>query len=83
MPIGLILIPLNELINVDNEIKKINSEIENTQSAIQKINDLLTNNDFIQKAPKNVVASNQKKMEDLQDRLKNLHSALERITNKK
>ena len=83
LPIGLILIPLNELIDVDNEIKKINSEIENTQSAIKKINDLLTNKDFIQKAPKNVVASNQKKMEDLQDRLKNLHSALERITNKK
>ncbi len=83
LPIGLILIPLKELINIDNEIKKIEGEIEDTQLAIDKISKLLTNKDFIQKAPKNVVASNQKKMEDLQDRLKNLHSALERITNKK
>ena len=83
LPIGLILIPFKELINVDNEIKKIEGEIENTQLAIDKIRQLLANKDFIQKAPENVVAANQKKMEDLNDRLKNLNSALERFTNKK
>ncbi len=83
LPIGLILIPLKELINIENEIKKIENEIENTQLAIDKISQLLSNKDFIQKAPENIVDANKKKMDDFKDRLKNLHSALERITNKK
>ena len=58
-------------------------EINFSKKAIDKISQLLSNKDFIQKAPENIVDANKKKMDDFKDRLKNLHSALERITNKK
>ena len=50
---------------------------------VQSLNDLLNNAEFINKAPKNVVASNQKKMDDLSEQLNNLRNALERFTKKK
>ena len=83
LPVGLIAIPLKELINPGEEIIKIKLEIEKTNNGIERLNDLLSNTEFINKAPKNVVASNQKKMDDLSEQLNNLHNALQRFTNKK
>jgi valyl-tRNA synthetase len=83
LPIGLIAIPLDELSDTDKEITNIELEIKKTNNGIKRLNDLLNNAEFINKAPKNVVASNQKKMDDLSEQLNNLRNALERFTKKK
>jgi valyl-tRNA synthetase len=83
LPIGLIIVPLTELIDNENEILKINKEIINTENAIKRLNDLLSNKQFLDKAPSNVVAVNQKKLDDLSEQHNNLHNALERMSNKR
>ena len=72
-------IPYNDSIDMAEEVKKIEKEIEYIRGFIKIVNNKLSNQNFIKKAPKNLVESEKNKLKDgnikleiLTNKLKNL-----------
>ena len=72
-------IPYNDSIDIAEEVKKIEKEIEYIKGFIKIVNNKLSNQNFIKKAPKNLVESEKNKLMDgnikleiLTNKLKNL-----------
>ncbi|MDO4460796.1 MAG: valine--tRNA ligase [Clostridia bacterium] len=49
-------IPMNELVDFEAELKRLNKELENAQKQLDTVNAKLNNEKFMSKAPENVVA---------------------------
>jgi len=77
-----IIIPLNELINVEEEKKRIFDEIDKTQSDLERLNEKLENKDFITKAPKNVIDKELSKKKEKEKMLKKLETLLKSFEGK-
>ncbi len=69
-------VPLNEHINVEEEIAKIKSEIEYYERFLKQVNGKLSNEKFVNNAPENVVAIERKKQSDATTKLENLNNRL-------
>ena len=57
-------IPYNDSIDISEEVKKIEKEIEYIKGFIKIVNNKLSNQNFIKKAPKNLVESEKNKLKD-------------------
>lgn len=71
--------PLSELIDIEQEKQRINKEITELENFIQISNKKLNNENFVNKAAeivvqreKDLLASNQEKLENLKKNLQNL-----------
>ena len=57
-------IPLGDLVDKDEELAKLNKRLGELDSLILSIENKLSNDDFISKAPKNIVSSEKNKLND-------------------
>ena len=57
-------IPLGDLVDKDEELAKLNKRLSELDSFILSIENKLSNDDFISKAPKNIVSSEKNKLND-------------------
>lgn len=71
-----IYLPLKGLLDVDKELQRLNKELTNMDKEVKRLEGKLSNQSFLAKAPADVVAVEQEKLKDYQDK----HAAiLERI----
>ena len=74
-----LLIPMAGLINIEEERIRLNKEIEQSSTFIGKLEGKLSNDNFISRAPDNVVALERQKLSDAQSKLKHLTEQLEKL----
>lgn len=68
-----LFIPLGELVDIDKEIERLEKELVNIESEIARASAKLSNNGFLEKAPKNLVDAEREKRDkfiDMQGKLK-------------
>ncbi len=73
---GKIYFKMNEIVNKEEELKKINSELERLQSEINRCNNILNNKSFVEKAPAS-------KVEEEKQKLINYQNSFNTLTEKK
>jgi valyl-tRNA synthetase len=71
-----IFIPLEELIDFEKEIERLEKELENLKDELDRVNKKLSNENFVKKAPENIVEEERKKKEKYTEMYNNV---LERI----
>jgi valyl-tRNA synthetase len=74
-------IPLNNLINVEEEIKKIESEIKYYEGFLAAVMKKLSNEQFVANAKPEVVEMERKKQSDAESKLKSLNESLMKLRN--
>ena len=75
-------IPLNEHINVEEEVAKMKAEIEYYEKFLKQVNAKLSNEKFVNNAPEAVVALEKKKQSDATTKLENLNNRIAALLNK-
>ena len=61
-----ILIPLEGIIDIDEETKRLKKKFDKNSSEVNSVKNRLTNKDFINKAPKEVIEELKNKLEKLE-----------------
>ena len=77
-----VLVPLAGLIDKTAELKRLTKEIDRYKKEIEKAKNKLANNNFIDKAPQNVVDQEKGRLDDFQVALENMeqqHSKIEAL----
>jgi valyl-tRNA synthetase len=74
-----IFIPLEGLIDVDSEKKRLEKELDNLKSQLEKIAKKLANPDFRKNAPAEIVEKEKVRKADLEDRTEKLNNNLEQM----
>lgn len=74
-----ILIPLAGLIDKDAELDRLNKNLEKLDKEILRINQKLSNQNFIAKAPEEVITKEKQKLEELQLSFAKLNEQKERL----
>ena len=69
-----VVIPLSGMIDLEAEAKRQSAELAEAQSQVERLRVMLSNADFLAKAPPQVVAKEKAKLEALEDKLKRLKS---------
>lgn len=72
-------IPFSEDINVEEEIGKIREELKYTEGFLHSVNKKLSNEKFVNNAPEQVVATEQKKKADAEEKIALLNKKLEEL----
>lgn len=75
-------IPLCGMINVDEEIRKIESELEHQRGFLESVRKKLSNENFIAHAPAKVVETERKKESDSLAKIEAYEKALSALKNK-
>lgn len=68
-----LFIPLGELVDFEKEIERLSKELANVENEIARASGKLSNNGFLEKAPKNLVDAEREKLNkfiDMRDKLK-------------
>ena len=73
-------IPLKGLINIDKEIERLQKQVNDMQGRLRAVNQKLNNENFVNRAPKDVVEHEQKKQSDYQNNLEKLLENLNSLT---
>lgn len=73
---GLVVVPLEELIDLEEEIKRLEEEREKVLKEIERAQGLLNNENFVKKAPEKVVNAEREKLEKYTAMLKNIEERL-------
>ena len=74
-----LFIPLKELIDIERERARIEKEIIKITSNLDKMGKKLSNNNFLQKAPENIILKEKKKMEESESLLSKLKESLAKL----
>jgi valyl-tRNA synthetase len=72
-------VPLADLIDHDAERARLNRELEKVRKEIDSLERKLSNASFIERAPKEVVEENRRRIADYQDQAAKLTSGIERL----
>ena len=72
-------VPLGSLINVDEEIAKMKSQIEHLQGFLASVQKKLSNERFVQNAPEAVVAMERKKQADAEEKIATLQESIKAL----
>ena len=75
-------VPLNEHINVEEEVAKMKADIEYYEKFLKQVNAKLSNEKFVNNAPENVVAVERKKQADATAKIENLKNGIAALLNK-
>ena len=75
-----VMVPLAGLIDVSAERARLEKEIEKTEQDLKRINGKLNNENFVAKAPKDVVAKERAKADELQGRLVTLAAQIDKLS---
>ena len=74
-----LLVPLGSFINKGAELARLKKEIEKVEKEITKARGKLANKNFIDRAPKQVVDQEQKRVEDFETALVNLRNQRNKV----
>ena len=74
-----VLVPMANLIDKDEEIVRLSKEIDKLDKEILRLDDKLSNEGFIQKAPEEVVEKERQKLTDARSHRERLDEQLEKI----
>jgi valyl-tRNA synthetase len=69
-------VPLGSMINVDEEIKKMEAQIEHLEGFLNGVKKKLANERFVQNAPEAVVAMERKKQADAEEKIQTLRDSI-------
>ena len=69
-------VPLGSLINADEEIKKMEAQIEHLEGFLASVKKKLGNERFVQNAPEAVVAMERKKQADAEEKIQTLKESI-------
>jgi valyl-tRNA synthetase len=72
-------VPLSGLIDVESERARLSKEMEKVQREIKGLEGKLSNASFVERAPKEVVEENRRRLAEYQDQSAKLKAALERL----
>lgn len=76
---GELFLPLEGLIDFEEEKKRLEKELEKIQKEIDKVNNKLSNPNFIEKAPEEKVNEQKDRLSDFKMRIEHLSKALENL----
>ena len=74
-----IFIPLKGLFDVDTEIKRLNKEIDKIEEPLFIIQKKLSNEGFINKAPKTIIQENETKYQEYINRIQAIQNSIEKL----
>ena len=74
-------IPVESLLDTEEEVKKLEEELEYTRGFLQSVMKKLNNERFVQNAPANVVDLEKKKKEDAEQKIKTLEERINSLKN--
>jgi valyl-tRNA synthetase len=69
-------VPLGSLINADEEIKKMEAQIEHLEGFLASVKKKLSNERFVANAPEAVVAMERKKQADAEEKIATLRESI-------
>jgi len=81
LPGAEIFIPLEGLINVDSERKRLSKELANLKNQLEKLSRKLANADYLANAPEDVIERDREKKGDFETRVEKLNQNLEQLMN--
>ncbi len=79
LPGAEIFIPLEGLIDIDAERKRLGKELDNLKNQLEKLSRKLANPDYLANAPADVVSRDKVKKLDFEDRVEKLNKNLEQL----
>ena len=74
-----IFVPLEGLIDIEMEKTRLQKNLDNLKTQLEKVSKKLANGDFLANAPDDVVEREKGKKEDYQERIERLNRNLEQI----
>jgi len=74
---GEIIVPLGELVNLEEEKARLNKELKVLESEVKRSQGMLSNPGFVNKAPKNLIEKEQEKLKANQDKYTKLKAQIE------
>lgn len=77
-----IFIPLDELVDFEKELERLNKEKAKLESEIKRVNGKLSNQGFLAKAPQKLVDEEKAKKEKFEEMMKSVEERLESINSK-
>jgi valyl-tRNA synthetase len=77
--IGIVLMPLDGVVDTDAEIAKIEKELANLEGNIKKIHAKLSNENFVTRAPYHVIVRQKDLLQEIQDKFEKLEKQLEML----
>ena len=75
-------VPLGALINIEEEIKKMEAQIQHLEGFLNGVKKKLSNERFVQNAPEAVVAMEHKKQADAEEKIATLKESIKALTHK-
>ena len=72
-------LPLSELVDLDKERERIRRELEKNRGFLENQRKKLANENFVSRAPANVVAAERERAEKLEAMIANLEESLRRM----
>jgi len=79
LPGAEIFIPLEGLIDIDSERKRLSKELDNLQNQLEKLSRKLANPDYLAHAPEDVVSKDRNRKVDFENRVEKLNQNLEQL----
>ena len=73
--------PLEGLIDIDAEKKRLNKELEKTQAELTKVNSKLANEKFVSRAPEAIIEENRERQQHWKDRTAELEQMIANLDN--
>ena len=75
--VGEVFLPLTGLVDIEKEIARLKKEIEKLERALEGVRKKLANEQFVSRAPKDVVEAERKKRDEFEKRLSTLKNQLD------
>lgn len=79
--LGQFFIPLGEMVNFEEEKKRLNKELERIMGEISRAGGKLANNNFVSKAPKSLVEAEREKLDKYLDMKKKIEKQIQELEN--
>ena len=79
--LGQFFIPLGEMVNLEEEKKRLNKELDRIMGEISRAGGKLANNNFVSKAPKNLVDAEREKLDKFLDMKAKIEKQIRDIEN--
>ena len=81
--LGTIFMPIDGLIDIEAETRRLTDQLNKTTSELTRINRKLDNIDFVQKAPKKVIELQKTRKQEFLDKCKKLRQLLTVLSSEK
>ena len=78
--IATIQIPLGELVDISVEVERLNKELETTKKEIARAEKMLSNQGFVQKAPKELIENEKKKLADYKEKAEKIQGKINELS---